>query len=181
MANRNEGEADVKPESYNYMTEGSYNAEAYAGSALRAGQGQDDKILTFSPTPSEATSSVASVSAVAKTVSKSAPRDLSGSFQLVEEAAEAMRINQERIAGLEAQIAQLVAKASDDTRRLTMQLEEKDMELQRAQMRIRDTEQRAEEAEAWLARLNETIKKSFGPLLQANKSHVATLPISGRN
>ncbi len=184
VANRNEGTADMKSESYSYMSEGSYNTEGYAGLHANTGQGQDEKILTFSPAASEPASSVvnvASMSGAAKSLAKSAPRDLSGSFQLVEEAAEAMRINQDRIAGLEAQIAQLEAKASEDARRLTIKLEEKDLELQRAQMRIRDTELRAEEAEAWLVRLNETIKKSFGPLLQANKSHVAALPISGRN
>ena len=137
-------------------------ANTYKVSSLQRGPQSDDKVVSLT---SSMFQDVTSASA-APAASRPATRDFSGSLQIVQEVVEAMRISDARVSELEAELHQFAGQAKDEINRLKAQLESREMELQRAQHRIRETEERAAQAEAGLAKLNDAIKGSFAPLLR---------------
>ncbi|HTV69383.1 MAG TPA: hypothetical protein VMF90_12680 [Rhizobiaceae bacterium] len=89
--------------------------------------------------------------------------DWSATVDLIREATEAMRASEERARDLETRITNTILEASHDINALTAQLATADRTIEQLQDRAQLAEERAEEAEAWLARLHETISASFVP------------------
>lgn len=152
-------------------------ANSYKVSPIQRLSQTDDKVV---PLTTSAFQDVTAASATASAVAKPAQRDFSGSLQIVQEVVEAMRISDLRVSELEAELRQFAGQANEEITRLKTLLEGRDLELQRAQQRLRETEERAAQAEAGLAKLNEAIKGSFAPLLREfeARKHASLQPAS---
>lgn len=139
-------------------------AKTYKVSSIQRGPQSDDKVVSL--TSSMFQDSASAAASAASAAAKPAVRDFSGSLQIVQEVVEAMRISDARVSELENELHQFAGQANDEINRLKAQLESRELDLQRANHRIRETEERAAQAEAGLAKLNEAIKGSFAPLLR---------------
>lgn len=88
-------------------------------------------------------------------------RDWTSALHLIREANEAIRINEERAAELEAQLDKLTEEANDEIHRLEARIATSEERIARTEERARAAEKRANEAEAWLARLHDAIHEAF--------------------
>ncbi len=115
-----------------------------------------DKIINFSP----ATSDTASASDGG---TASLPqRDWVSAIDLVQEAAEAIRISEERAVDLENQLRSVISQAEDEVRQLQKTLASNQVLLSQAEDRARRAEARAKEAETWLVRIYDAVFTAFG-------------------
>lgn len=89
-------------------------------------------------------------------------REWSSAVDLIREASEAIRVGDERAAELEAQLAQVVAQADLEIRRLEQEVAAGVQNLARSEERVRLAEARAAEAEEWLVRLHDAAIEAFG-------------------
>lgn len=137
-------------------------ANTYKVSSIQRSPQTDDKVVSLTTSMFQ---DVTSASANASPA-RPAQRDYSGSLQIVQEVVEAMRISDARVSELEAELQRFADQAGEEINRLKAQLDHRDGELQAAQQRLRDTEDRAAQAEAGLTKLNDAIKGSLAPLLR---------------
>ncbi|MCJ2072024.1 hypothetical protein MKK75_25020 [Methylobacterium sp. J-030] len=89
-------------------------------------------------------------------------REWSSAVDLIREASEAIRVGEERASELEAQLAQVVAQADLEIRRLEQEVATGVQNLARSEERVRLAEARASEAEEWLVRLHDAAIEAFG-------------------
>lgn len=89
-------------------------------------------------------------------------REWASAVDLIREASEAIRVGEERAAELEAQLAQVVAQADLEIRRLEQEVATGVQNLARSEERVRLAEARATEAEEWLVRLHDAAIEAFG-------------------
>ena len=89
-------------------------------------------------------------------------REWASAVDLIREASEAIRVGEERAAELEAQLAQVVAQADLEIRRLEQEVATGVQNLARSEERVRLAEARAAEAEDWLVRLHDAAVEAFG-------------------
>ncbi len=89
-------------------------------------------------------------------------REWASAVDLIREASEAIRIGEERASELEAQLAQVVAQADLEIRRLEQEIATGAQNLARSEERARLAEARATEAEEWLVRLHDAAVEAFG-------------------
>ena len=89
-------------------------------------------------------------------------REWASAVDLIREASEAIRVGEERAAELEAQLAQVVAQADLEIRRLEQEVATGVQNLARSEERVRLAEARAAEAEEWLVRLHDAAIEAFG-------------------
>ena len=89
-------------------------------------------------------------------------REWASAVDLIREASEAIRVGEERAAELEAQLAQVVAQADLEIRRLEQEVATGAQNLARSEERVRLAEARAAEAEDWLVRLHDAAVEAFG-------------------
>ncbi|MEL6061736.1 MULTISPECIES: hypothetical protein [unclassified Methylobacterium] len=101
-------------------------------------------------------------------------REWSSAVDLIREASEAIRVGEERAAELEAQLAQVVAQADLEIRRLEQEVATGVQNLARSEERVRLAEARAAEAEEWLVRLHDAAIEAFGN--RAKPTPVASAP-----
>lgn len=94
-------------------------------------------------------------------------REWSSAVDLIREASEAIRVGEERAAELEAQLAQVVAQADLEIRRLEQEVATGVQNLARSEERVRLAEARAAEAEEWLVRLHDAAIEAFGSRAKA--------------
>lgn len=92
--------------------------------------------------------------------------DWSATVDLIREATEAMRASEERSRDLEARLTATILEANNDINERNSQLTAAERTIEQLQERARLAEERAQEAEAWLSRLHETISTAFVPRLQ---------------
>lgn len=102
------------------------------------------------------------------------PGDWTSALHLVEEASEAIRIGEERANELESQLEQVMIQAAEEVRRLNAELSASEQRAARAEDRTRAAEARANEAEAWLARLHNAVHSAFGPMQRGARSGSAS-------
>lgn len=93
-------------------------------------------------------------------------RDWSAALVLVQEASEAIRISEERATQLEERLAQVLSEAREEIERLNLLVADGEQKRLQAEERANLTELRAAEAEAWLAKLHDTVVASFRPVLR---------------
>ncbi len=101
-------------------------------------------------------------------------REWASAVDLIREASEAIRVGEERAAELEAQLAQVVAQADLEIRRLEQEVATGVQNLARSEERVRLAEARATEAEEWLVRLHDAAIEAFGN--RAKPAAVAIAP-----
>lgn len=101
-------------------------------------------------------------------------REWASAVDLIREASEAIRVGEERAAELEAQLAQVVAQADLEIRRLEQEVATGVQNLARSEERVRLAEVRAAEAEEWLVRLHDAAIEAFGN--RAKPAAVAIAP-----
>lgn len=92
-------------------------------------------------------------------------RDWSSALDLVQEASEAIRIRDERIAEIERESMQFALQTREELKLYQAQLQAAQRQIQQSDARAEKAEARAADAETWLARLDEAIKSGFGPVL----------------
>ena len=92
-------------------------------------------------------------------------RDWSSALDLVQEASEAIRIRDERIAEIERESMQFALQTREELKLYQAQLQAAQRQIQQTEVRAEKAEARAADAETWLARLDEAIKNGFGPVL----------------
>ena len=120
------------------------------------GMKPSDKVVTFIGPQPEAARDTAE-----GRVSTAPQRDWTSALQLIREANEAIRINEERAAELELQLQKLTEEANDEITRLEARIAAGDERLAKSEERVRAAEKRASEAEAWLARLHDAVYEAF--------------------
>lgn len=116
---------------------------------------QVDKVVTFQPGQDEAGS------AAAESFIGPHKRDWSSALDLVQEACEAIRISEERVADLERENQHAAMQAREELRALQSQIHAAERRAQNAEARAQKAEARAVEAEGWLARLHDAISVGF--------------------
>ena len=89
-------------------------------------------------------------------------RDWVSAIDLVQEAAEAIRISEERAVDLENQLRNVIAQAEDEVRQLQKTIASNQLLLSQAEDRARRAETRAKEAETWLVRIHDAVFTAFG-------------------
>lgn len=115
-----------------------------------------DKVINFSAAMSE-TASAADGGA------PSLPqRDWVSAIDLVQEAAEAIRISEERAVDLENQLRSVIGQAEEEVRQLQKTLAASQQMVSQAEDRARRAEARAKEAETWLVRIHDAVFTAFG-------------------
>ncbi|GJE70644.1 TolC family protein [Methylorubrum podarium] len=114
-----------------------------------------DKVITFSPAGSEGGSS-------SEGGASPPQRDWVSAIDLVQEAAEAIRISEERAGELENQLRNVIAQAEDEVRQLQKTIASNQVLLAQAEDRARRAEARAKEAESWLVRIHDAVFSAFG-------------------
>lgn len=80
----------------------------------------------------------------------------------MQEAAEAIRISEERAVDLENQLRSVISQAEDEVRQLQKTLASNQVLLSQAEDRARRAEARAKEAETWLVRIYDAVFTAFG-------------------
>ncbi|MBB2963793.1 TolC family protein [Methylobacterium sp. R2-1] len=115
-----------------------------------------DKVINFSPATSESASSSEGGASVLP------PRDWVSAIDLVQEAAEAIRISEERAVDLENQLRNVISQAEDEVRQLQKTIASNQLLLAQAEDRARRAETRAKEAETWLVRIHDAVFTAFG-------------------
>lgn len=99
----------------------------------------------------------------AQPVATQAPRrDWAAALTLVEEAAEAIRLSEERVEELRREAEEQTQQHHSDLTALHGQLLAAQREIEAANQRTRAAEQRAAEANDWLARLDDAISANLG-------------------
>ena len=88
-------------------------------------------------------------------------RDWSSAIDLIREATEAISINEERVADLEAQLHQVTTTANEEMRELNVKIATAERRAQKAEERARTAEARANEAETWLVRIHDAVLNGF--------------------
>ena len=88
-------------------------------------------------------------------------RDWSSALDLIREATEAISINEERVADLEAQLHQVTTAANEEMRELNVKIAAAERRAQKAEERARTAEARAHEAETWLVRIHDAVLNGF--------------------
>ncbi|KQQ30905.1 hypothetical protein ASF53_17545 [Methylobacterium sp. Leaf123] len=129
-----------------------------------------DKIINFSPATSDSASDGGAASLP--------PRDWVSAIDLVQEAAEAIRISEERAVDLENQLRSVITQAEDEVRQLQKTLASNQVLLSQAEDRARRAEARAKEAETWLVRIYDAVFTAFG---SKNKAVPAETGDSGQD
>ncbi len=114
-----------------------------------------DKVISFSPAGSEGASSDGAAPSLPQ-------RDWVSAIDLVQEAAEAIRISEERAVDLENQLRNVIAQAEDEVRQLQKTIASNQLLLSQAEDRARRAETRAKEAETWLVRIHDAVFTAFG-------------------
>ncbi|SDN29184.1 hypothetical protein SAMN05216360_10791 [Methylobacterium phyllostachyos] len=141
---------------------------AYNGSPnvmMRAWQAKADatpeKVVSFLGLESR-NGAVATIDGPAEGVAPAPTREWASAVDLIREASEAIRVGEERASELEAQLAQVVAQADLEIRRLEQEVATGAQNLARSEERVRLAEARAAEAEDWLVRLHDAAVEAFG-------------------
>lgn len=91
-------------------------------------------------------------------------KDFTSAIDLIHEASEAVRIAEQRADDLELQMRGLLTDAAEELSRLKLEIAEKDATIARCLEQAQAAELRAQDAEAWLARLNEAVMSRLAPL-----------------
>lgn len=97
-------------------------------------------------------------------------RDWSSAIELIEEASQAIRINEDRVRDLEEQLHDVTRQADEEVQRLNLQIAAADQKLQLMTTAARAAEARAIEAETWLARVHDAVVKTLKPGLRATRT-----------
>jgi|GEM_PF-3671214 len=141
---------------------------AYNGSPnvmMRAWQAKADatpeKVVSFLGLESR-NGAFATIDGPTEGVAPAPAREWASAVDLIREASEAIRVGEERAAELEAQLAQVVAQADLEIRRLEQEVATGVQNLARSEERVRLAEARAAEAEDWLVRLHDAAVEAFG-------------------
>jgi hypothetical protein len=100
-------------------------------------------------------------------------RDWSATIALVHQAAEAMRVIEERAHKAEARGKALAERAAEEMRTLEKRLEAAEAARRHAEARARAAEADAQEAEAWLTRLQEEIVTHLVHRRDRNRTNAA--------
>jgi hypothetical protein len=91
-------------------------------------------------------------------------RDWAAALTLVEEASQAIRMSDERVAELERMLQTQALQMREDLLMMQNQLQNAQREVAAAHQRAEAAEARARESEDWLMRLNAAITKGFGSI-----------------
>ncbi len=110
-----------------------------------------DKVLRFALTPRD--------QAVEAPREREAParRDWSAALDLVHDAAEAIRLTEERAQAMEARAQTLAERATEELQAAAMRIQAAEARARAAEARAQEAEARAKDAEAWLVRLHDVI------------------------
>lgn len=103
-------------------------------------------------------------------------REWASAIDLVQEAAEAVRISDERATELEAQLRNVVEQAEGEMRILQQKNSTLQVSLNQMEDRARRAEARAKDAETWLVRLYDAVFTAFGPRSKANVMDIGAQP-----
>lgn len=120
-----------------------------------------DKVINFSPAMSD------NASAADGGTPALPQRDWVSAIDLVQEAAEAIRISEERAVDLENQLRSVIGQAEEEVRQLQKSLASSQQSLSQAEERARRAEARAKEAETWLVRIYDAVFTAFGSKAKA--------------
>lgn len=91
-----------------------------------------------------------------------ASRDWSAALDLIRETGDAIKLAEDRANELQAKLDDVTAQAGHEIRQLEQKLASAAQLALKAEDRMRLAEQRAKEAEAWLARLYDAVMTSLG-------------------
>lgn len=114
-----------------------------------------DKVISFSPALSDTASADGGTPPLPQ-------RDWTSAIDLVQEAAEAIRISEERAVELENQLRSVIGQAEEEVRQLQKTLAASQQMVSQAEDRARRAEARAQEAESWLVRIHDAVFTAFG-------------------
>ncbi|MCG6114224.1 MAG: hypothetical protein MEQ84_03410 [Mesorhizobium sp.] len=89
-------------------------------------------------------------------------KEWASTLLLVQEACEAIKASEERVEGLERELEMANVQAREQQRQLNAKLNAAQQEILASNARAKVLETRAQEAEAWLARLSDAIVVGFG-------------------
>jgi len=120
---------------------------------------QDRKADT---TPPRAPGAVRPIALKYSSEEDSRRKEWASSLLLVQEACEAIKASEERVESLERELELAVFEAREEQRQMTARLNAAQDEVLSANARAKSLEARAQEAEAWLRRLNDAIVAGFG-------------------
>lgn len=89
-------------------------------------------------------------------------KEWASTLLLVQEACEAIKTSEERVEGLERELEMAAFQAREEQRQLSSKLSAAQDEVVVANARAKAFETRAQDAEAWLRRLNDAIVEGLG-------------------
>jgi hypothetical protein len=84
-------------------------------------------------------------------------RDWSAALDLVHNAAEAIRVTEERAEAMESRAQTLAERATEELQAAALRIQAAEARAKAAEARAQEAEARAKDAEAWLARLHDVI------------------------
>lgn len=110
-----------------------------------------DKVLRFALTPREQAGEAAREREIP------GRRDWSAALDLVHDAAEAIRVTEERAQAMETRAQTLAERATEELQAAVVRIQAAEARAKAAEARAQDAEARAKDAEAWLVRLHDVI------------------------
>ncbi len=103
-----------------------------------------------------------------RTLSNQRTTEWAETLELVKEACDSIRISEERVALLEAELEQANLMSRSEIQNMAARLEAAKEEIQSANDRAEAMEFRAIEAEMWLGKINEALHEGFGAFVNRN-------------
>jgi uncharacterized coiled-coil protein SlyX len=107
---------------------------------------------------------------------RASDRNWTATLELVKEACESIRLSEERVASLEAELEQVSIRSRDDLKTMTARLMAAQEEVKSANSRVRTMELKLAEAEDWASKINKAVVDGFGPYVRRLQIGIDNLP-----